>query len=105
MLKLIATIALLATALPAVAHAQDVTRQIRVSYADLDLAHPAGVKALDRRLHAAVETVCADTSSDAGAIAVLHCRKAALAQLATQRAAALAAANTNVQLALNIPAR
>jgi len=105
MSKFIAAAAfVLATAIPAIAHAQDATRQTRVAYADLDLRQPAGVKALDRRLHAAVETVCADRQSDATAAAILQCRAASHARLAPQRAAILAAANSANQLALNSPA-
>jgi len=106
MSKFIATAAfVLATAIPAIAHAQDVTRQTHVAYADLDLRQPAGVKALDRRLHTAVENVCADRQSDATATAILQCRATAQARLAPQRAAILAAANSTNQLALNTPAR
>jgi len=108
MLKLIAAaIALAATTAPAFAQADGATQSVHVSYADLDLSHPAAVRTLDRRLHAAVGTVCrADAGADTSAsLAALHCRKAAQLAFANQRAAAIARANTNTQLALNTPAR
>ena len=45
-------------AAPAAALAQPATPSITVSYADLNLASPAGVKALDSRLANAVRAVC-----------------------------------------------
>lgn len=43
------------------AHAAPVVRQERVSYADLDLNTPAGRQTLQRRIRAAVKTVCGPT--------------------------------------------
>ena len=104
MYKIIATVALLAaTAAPSIAAGEP---QARVSYADLDLRHPAGVKQLDHRLHRAVEAVCADHGADARITwpDLARCHRAALASAADQRAAVLASANAT-QLALNTPAR
>ena len=108
MLKFIATVALLAaTAAPAFAADDLAVPQVRVSYADLDLRHPAGVKQLDQRLHRAVKAVCADRNGEARITwsDIARCRRAALASAADQRAAALASANGAVQLALNAAAR
>jgi len=98
MLKMIVAAAFLATTITGVAQAEDGARQVRVSYADLDLRRPADVKRLDQRLHRAVNAVCpAGETTDRFAFGL--CRKAALARLADQRAAALAAAHGATQLA------
>jgi UrcA family protein len=103
MLKTILTTVLLAAAVPAVAQPSEVAPQIHVTYADLDLRRAADVRQFDRRLRGAIETICGDAKPGEGPIAfsVLRCRKAAYAQIADQRAAALAAANAATQLALN----
>ena len=100
MLKTILTAAFLATTLTAAAHAENVTRQVRVSYSDLDLRHPADVKRFDQRLRAAVTEVCPEADNP-DKFAVLRCRKAAFTALADRRAAALATAQSGTQLALN----
>ena len=101
MLKTILTIALLATALPAAAQTEKVTREVHVSYADLDLRHPNDVKELDRRLRIAVAQVCPDTQPQDRQIvsSVLRCRHAAHVGAAAQRAAALASIETRTQVA------
>jgi UrcA family protein len=99
MSKIVLTAALLAAAAPAIAHAEAVTRQVHVSYADLDLHRAADVRLLDRRLRAAVGAVCPSAEA-ASATALLQCRKGAYAALADQRATALAKAGTT-RLALN----
>lgn len=53
-----ASIALVATATPAIAGPMDVPTQ-KVSYADLDLTSPEGQAVLDRRIDAAARKVCA----------------------------------------------
>ena len=101
MLKTILTIALLATALPAAAQTEKVTREVHVSYADLDLRSPDGVKALDHRLRVAIAQVCPETQPQDRQIAssVLRCRHAAHIGAAAQRAAALAAIEARTQVA------
>ena len=107
MLKTIATIALLATTAPAIAQPAGETRTVHVSYADLDLRHAGDVKTLDRRLRAAIGTVCpAGVATDMlVSPAVQQCRKTAHAALADQRATAIAKAAGTTQLALNTDAR
>lgn len=57
-----------------------------VYYADLDLANPAGVAALDRRIARAVEAVCgkADNRDTAAMSRVLACRADAFADAGRQ---------------------
>jgi UrcA family protein len=91
MLKIIPAL-LLAAGLPGIALAQEVPADVRVSYHDLDLHTPAGVRALDLRLARAIYKVCPD---DAGAvvpvkIAAERCRKAKRAEVGSQRDAVLA---------------
>ena len=68
--------------------AQDVDRDVHVSYMDLDLRTAAGVKMLDHRLVRAVKLVCPDS---AGSIdltyrqIVQRCRAAKGAEVAQQR--------------------
>ena len=63
-MKMIGCVVALLVAIPVQALAQPPAqdrrqREVRVSYADLNLRTAAGVKQLDRRLVAAVRTVCA----------------------------------------------
>jgi UrcA family protein len=106
MLKTLFTTVLLAAALPTAAPAELVTRQVHVTYADLDLRHAADVKQLDRRLRAAIGAVCPDTQPQERLIdaAVTRCRRTARAGFADQRQAALAAAYASTRIALNTPA-
>ena len=73
----------------------DTSRTEIVRYSDLDLAHPAGIAALDRRIDQAVTRVC----SQNGARDLIsrsqerHCRAEARATVDTQRSYALAQAN------------
>jgi len=107
MLKLIATIALVATAAPAFAQPAGTTRAIHVSYADLDLRQAKDVRHLDHRLHAAVEAVCPDVPTTGSIInaETKRCRTAAFTALANQRNAAIAEATGGTQLAANIGRR
>ena len=52
----------LATVAPAAASAADEPRTEKVYFGDLDLASPAGIETLDRRLDRAVERVCGQAS-------------------------------------------
>jgi len=101
MLKTILTAALFAASLPAAAQAEQVTRHVHVSYADLDLRHPNDVKELDRRLRVAVAEVCPETQPQDRQVSfsVLRCRHAAHVGAAAQRAAALARIDTRSQVA------
>ena len=88
------TLAASLSASPAVA--QNVpTSSSAVSYADLDLRTEAGVRALDRRIRAAVREACGTASSfdAAGKDAVRDCRADAFAQISTQRQSAISEAN------------
>lgn len=89
------------SASPAVA--QNVpTPATAVSYADLDLRTEAGVRALDRRIRAAVREACGSASSfdSAGKDAVRDCRADAFAQISAQRQSAIAEANRSGGYAL-----
>ena len=67
--------------------------QLVVSYADLDLTTRSGVRVLDRRLRAAVQTACGPISSadPAGKNDVRECRAETLAAARAQRDMAIAA--------------
>lgn len=88
--------ALLAALLSVPVHAQDRLPDVRVSYADLDLSTPAGMKALDHRLRDAAEAAC---SSDHGINdlsrlgTIRQCRASKLREVDGVRRAALAKAS------------
>ena len=112
MLKTIITTALLAASVAAAApaaaqQAEHVTRQVSVHYADLDLRRAADVREFDRRLRAAVSTVCADEDGSLRATDLdkLHCRYDALRGLRGEREAAISSAKGEARLALNVPSR
>jgi UrcA family protein len=80
---------------PAAAQPASADRTIVVRTADLDLATPAGVAALDTRIRVAVRTVCG-TASDVdlhGRNVVLQCRADTLAVARAQREDAIALAS------------
>jgi UrcA family protein len=86
-------LALLA-ALPTQAMAQDAAVSVRVSYADLDLSSPSGVKQLDHRLARAIHSVCADihiVDDIARQFATRRCIEAKTAEIAAQRNRVVAA--------------
>ena len=95
-------LALLA-ALPAPALAQEAQPSIRVSYADLNLASPAGVAKLDRRLAWAIHGVCAAQPRGADDLArqfdIQRCVRAKTAELAAQRNQLVDAHRTPMKLA------
>ncbi|HKX36872.1 MAG TPA: UrcA family protein [Rhizorhapis sp.] len=66
-----------------------------VSFADLDLGSAEGIRALDRRLHAAVRAACgrASPADLAGRNDVRRCRARAMHNVALQRSQVLAAAD------------
>lgn len=61
--------------------AADTTASVTVSYADLDVADPAGANALTQRIDAAVEKVChrPDIRNLRGMVAWEECKAGALA--------------------------
>lgn len=79
---------------PANAGWSDPASQI-VSYADLDLSTPAGIKTLDGRIDRAVRKVCGKAYVDlATSRGVRECRKETLASVQEQRSHALATAQS-----------
>ena len=103
MLKIILTTALLATAVPTLAQPDGDSRQVHVSYRDLDLRRSADVHQLDLRLHAALKAACPDNVWDS--FEVKHCREAAGADVARQRARLIATAKAGDRLASIASAR
>ncbi|PZU06861.1 UrcA family protein [Sphingomonas sp.] len=64
-----------------------------VSYADLNLANPAGQKVLDARIKRAIGQVCPElNSSVASRLAANHCRREVTAETRRQTAIVVAAA-------------
>ena len=98
MLKtLIPFAALLATAAPALAQPDPISRvSLHVGYHDLNLASAAGAAELDRRINRAVNTLCPepDSRSLAQMVAYKQCRQTALASVAPQREQAFAKARS-----------
>ena len=89
----LAALATTLTAAPAFAQPPASTA-IVVHTADLDLRRPAGLAALDRRIRAAVDTACGETS-DAdvhGKNLASRCRTETLAAVAEQRNRAITVA-------------
>lgn len=88
-----------ATAAPVVT--ADGVPMVRVSYADLDLAKPAGVAEFNRRITHAVTAICPpDGIALDRQIAVKRCRTAALKSASAEREQVFAAlASRTVQLA------
>ena len=78
-----------ATAQTAASHTETVT------YADLDLARPDGVRELDRRLRTAIDNACGPVSSadPAGKRAVRSCRTALRRAVTERREEVLAGVN------------
>jgi UrcA family protein len=100
MLKLASAVALaLSAAALAPVGAQEVSQP--VSYADLDLATPAGVRALDTRLDAAIRQVCGGPGAfDLGArVRRKACRRATAAKV--EDAVRIAVAGYRMRLAQN----
>lgn len=82
----LAALAAAFTAMPASAQSAAPT-SVAVSTADLDLRSLAGIASLDRRIHAAIRTLCGEASDvDVhGKNAVVRCRTATLAAVSAQR--------------------
>lgn len=78
----------------------DQPRKAHIAYSDLNLASPAGQKALDRRFKDALNMVCGYAHEGSTAVQMKNhqCRKRAMAQIEPQRQAAIAQAS-KVQLA------
>jgi UrcA family protein len=102
LLALAATTLLLA---PATAQSVPAGAQSQiVHYGDLDLARPEGVRALDRRLKAAIDQACgpASAADPVGTRMVRECRATLRAELGGRRAELLAgiARDTPIVVAL-----
>lgn len=84
-------LAALVQTIPSTAAARE-GRTERVSYSDLDLTSPDGLKALDRRLDRAVKRVCGDIGLQnlSQQIGVSECRKDTWAHIQGQRQVAIA---------------
>ena len=96
MTKLLLPAMLLTLAATGPARAAEAPELIRVAYADLDLASPAGVRVLDQRLTRAIERACA---GDAVAqvqqkVEQARCRREARDEISGQRARAVAVAES-----------
>lgn len=101
MKKQIFSIALALSALASPVQAQT-TSAVPVSYADLALSTPAGIKALDARLEQAARSACGfDKSERSLALNVhqKHCLAAKHGEIAASRRDAIAAAQTPRTLA------
>ena len=85
-------LALLAFAVPAIAE----TARVPVSYSGLDLTTPAGVAALDARIENAVQEICGQPfpAGLQSRFAVQRCQAEARSSVQSQRATALAQAQT-----------
>lgn len=85
---------LLSAAAPALAASGPQGMSERVSFADLNLATPAGIAALDGRIDRAVRRICASAhpADLSTGMQVRQCRVTAYGSIAARRAAALAAA-------------
>ena len=95
MRKSIVTVLAALTASIAAAPAAATGVTVTVSYADLDLADPAGMAALEERIAAAVDTVCSKVEPRRlrGLIAWEQCKAASLADAMEQLAEVVPARN------------
>ena len=93
-ISLVAALAVACLTTPVAAEPASSGMQVAISYADLDLASPAGAKTFDRRIRAAIDLACGPTSNvdPAGKTRVRDCRRTLSAAVAEQREHALAAA-------------
>ena len=98
MLKIIPLL-LLATMASGDVQAQEMPAPVRVSYADLDIHTPAGIRTLDRRLLGAVRKICGDDLSidTWSKIAARRCRRAKLVEVRALRDAVVAKATRPVE--------
>jgi UrcA family protein len=97
MTKSLILTALLAGALAAPAHAQDLS--VSVGYGDLDLSGDTGVARLDRRIDAAIDTVCGNTMGQqplSRVMAIRKCTKETRADVSGPRQIAIAKARGQV---------
>ena len=96
----LAAAALALTSAPAFAFPESGSRQLVVSYADLDLSTRQGVRILDRRLRAAAATACGPTSDfdPEGKNDARLCRTETLAQARAQRDSAIAGLTRSPQI-------
>lgn len=95
----IAAAFLLSAAAPALAGQRDESVSQMVSVADLDLATPEGVRALDNRIGRTIRRLCHNPSEYNSIAGVMgfgparQCRREALAAIADRRSALLAASS------------
>ncbi|UIJ47079.1 UrcA family protein [Sphingomonas cannabina] len=94
MFRLILPAMLVLASSPFPAVAQGAQRDAHVAYRDLDLATPAGVTELDRRIKRAIKAMCpADDSAELARKAIVkRCHRVLTAAVAGQRAQAIASA-------------
>ncbi|MGH6617753.1 UrcA family protein [Sphingomonas sp.] len=94
MLKILLPALLLSAGVPDAAFARDAQPDVHVSYRDLDLRSPAGIAQLDRRISRAIDAVCpVPTGTELQRkLAIYKCRRVKAAEVAGQRAGALASA-------------
>ena len=95
LLKTIVSAALLlSAATPALAASEPQGMSERVSFADLNLATPAGIATLNGRIDGAVRRICANAhpADISAGMQDRQCRVAAYRSVAARRAAVLAAA-------------
>jgi UrcA family protein len=88
------------TSIPAHAQPRSDSRQLVVSYADLDLSTSRGVRILDQRLRSAAQIACGPTSDAdlAGKNDARDCRADTLAVARAQRDSALAGVSASPQI-------
>ena len=85
--------AALVTAVPAATFAREDVATERVPYGDLNLASPAGVETLDRRLDRAIKRICGhDLRHLRVSRAIAECREKTRASILPQRSYAIARA-------------
>lgn len=89
--------ALLLSAAPQLASAQQAQAAVAVSYGDLDLRSAEGVARLDRRINAAITKLCTDYARVPldGQLAISRCVKDSKANAEAQRKVALGKAGVS----------
>ena len=106
MLKLLIAATVLPVAAVAIPAAAQTSRaSIHVTYADLDLATPAGTAKLDRRIAGAAAKFCSefDDHDLLRRATAQRCRRRLIASVTAQRAQAIAAAGPRRDVAALVP--
>ena len=94
--------ALLASANPVSARPDEPPVNVRVSFADLDINHPAGAEVLLKRIERAAVTVCGERPSlplQAEDLAYQQCRNDAVGRAVSRMNAPMLTAVANLRLA------